>query len=158
MRIAAAVHTGLDRGGSPAIMHPLAVMCLVMRAYQDFTKRGEELPFTLEEAMITALLHDAYEDHPDRVTLTLVRDMFGHKIMLAIEAVSRRTLPDGSKETYRAFIMRVKHNALARFVKARDLSHNLSRVKLLPLEEQDIKRRWHAALGVLTQRFPYSEN
>lgn len=115
----------VDKAGNPYYLHPFAVA----------SKCKDE------KEIIVALLHDILEDtdYPAMNILT----HFGQEIFDAIVALTR-----GIDEKYSDYIKRVSENPLAKFVKKKDLEHNLEdRGFEIP---QSLKDRYIAALILLS--------
>ena len=70
-----------------------------------------------------AWLHDVVED--TSITQEVINDEFPPYIAFAVEAITRIK----ERETYVEYILRVKTNAIARFVKLNDLQENISNCK-----------------------------
>lgn len=126
--IAAFAHRGQrDKANYPYIFHPLAVMSTCE---------------TIEQKIV-ALLHDVVEDTD--WTLDDLRDRkFPEHVVIAIDTLTRR---DG--ETYREFIQRCSTNELAKYVKIRDLRHNLSTERMANLpkaQRESMSKKYHKAL------------
>jgi len=103
--IATIAHMAQTRwGGTPYIVHPTRVMLRVLHLGELFA--------------IVAILHDVVEDQD--VSIETIRDIFGHDIANAVDAISRR---DGEK--YCDFILRCKANRLSKEVKLADIEDNL---------------------------------
>jgi (p)ppGpp synthase/HD superfamily hydrolase len=115
--------------GQPYILHPLRVMARV----------------ETDAERVVAILHDAVENGPDRVSLARLREEgFPEEIVEAIDRLTRR---DG--EAYDDFIERLAPHALARRVKLADLADNLDVLRLPALTRDDFEglqmrlRAWH---------------
>ena len=106
-RLALDAHRGqVDKNGQPYITHPLRVAARM---------RPDD-----PASHIVALLHDAVEDSHGAVNLkSLVRE-FPHRVVEALDAISRRP-----GETYFVYLERCGQNPLARTVKLADLRDNL---------------------------------
>lgn len=86
-----------------------------------------------------AYLHDVVEDSD--VTIQEIRERFGEKVSVAVDALTRR------KEPYFDYIRRVKENPEATQIKLADLHANL---KNNPKES--LAKRYHKAIGILTNK------
>jgi (p)ppGpp synthase/HD superfamily hydrolase len=117
--IALEAHKGqLDKGGSPYILHPLAVM-----------NRVE----TIEEKIV-AVLHDVIED--TEVTIEQLREMgFSEEILKAIGLLTR-----SKEESYEQFIEKTTTNRIARNVKIADIQENMNLSRIKNPTEQDYNR------------------
>lgn len=100
------VHADDVYGDKPYIYHCLRVMC----NFQNMTCR------------IVAVLHDAYEDHPDKISLEEIDFLFGPVVRDAIRAISRH-----KGEDYFDYIHRCSNDEVALKVKLADLRENLWR-------------------------------
>ena len=116
--LAVRAHDGqYDKGGSPYILHPVAVASQVSG----------------EEEKILALLHDTVEDTD--VTNEEVREQFGNVIADALDCLTHR---DG--ESYGEYLSRVMTNNLAITVKLADLHNNMDLSRIKNPTEKDRKR------------------
>ncbi len=116
--LAVRAHDGqYDKGGSPYILHPLAVMNLLSN----------------ENERILALLHDTVEDTD--VTNEEVREGFGDVIADALDCLTHR-----KNETYEEYIDRVASNPLSVDVKLADLRHNMDLSRIPDPTEKDWER------------------
>lgn len=100
-----------DKAGAWYSLHPRSVAEIVV----DSEEGDGDI-----DAYIVALLHDAIEDQPDRITLDEIEEMFGVVVREAVDAISRR-----KEETYWQYIDRCSLNPIARRVKIADLVHNM---------------------------------
>lgn len=132
IRIAVHVHTGqFDKAGVPYILHPLRVMNGVKKVKEK----------------IVAVLHDTIEDHPDLISLNLLRqEGFPEEILDALDSVTRREY-----ETYEQFILRAKENEIGRKVKIVDLRDNSDLFRVHELEDKHLclMKRYHRAMKIL---------
>lgn len=133
--VAQLAHAGqLDRAGKPYIGHPQRVAA---------SQRSDV-------AASAAWLHDVVED--TTVTLDdLRRGGFGHRVVDAVDALSRR-----EGEDYLAYVRRAGANPIARLVKIADLHDNmdLSRFDGRPTAELEaarerVARKYEPALRLL---------
>lgn len=104
LRLAAAVHDQqVDKGGTPYILHPIAVANMM----------------EIEEQKIVPLLYDVVED--SSVTFEMLTSYgFSYRVLRATKTITRH-----KGEDYKAYIARVKQDVLACKVKAADLKHNM---------------------------------
>lgn len=113
-----------DKGGNPYFLHPLAVM----------------MAMDTDEERRVALLHDAIEDCGVKPEHLRARG-YPEREIEAVVALSRREETEtGRKETYEAFIERLRPNALARKVKLADLAHNMDVRRLAAVDEKARER------------------
>jgi len=108
----------VDKAGLPNIDHPFYL------ATQMNT----------EEAIITALLHDAVEDS-SYTFKDIERLGFSPSIMTAL-----RLLTHDDSDDYITYIQRIKTNELARVVKLADLKHNSDDSRLDIIDDKVIER------------------
>ena len=138
LELAFTLHAGqLDKQGKPYILHVLRV------AFACFIGATENV-------FIAALLHDTVEDCGLELREISVR--FGERIATAVDHLSRR-----SRESYTAYIARLKNDAIAIRVKRADLNDNLleSRIGTLPEEDQQrLRRRYAKALKMFETPAP----
>jgi len=127
--VATTAHEGQTRrdGKTPYITHPYAVAELV---------EGDD-------AKAVAMLHDVVED--TSVTLAELEKEFPERITKAVDAMSHR---DG--EGYCKYVLRLRHNDLARQVKIADITHNMSTLEDNKKTITRIRReRYNLAMHVL---------
>jgi (p)ppGpp synthase/HD superfamily hydrolase len=126
----------------PHMVHVMEVMLAVKKECES--RPDATHPYTAEELMAAALLHDCPEDSFDnptaleRVDLNRIEKLFGENIAIIVDGVTRRQ-SNNKKETYRDFIYRAKNEPGSRLVKTADLLRNLKRSNSHP----DKKRRKH---------------
>ena len=112
-------HDGqVDKGGKPYIEHCLRVMDMLS---------------SLDEKIV-GVLHDAVED-TDLTLDELIDSGFPHRIVLAIDAISRK--PDESRGSY---MRRVTGNELALKVKIADLTDNTNLERIENPSRKDLRR------------------
>ncbi len=117
--LAVGAHRGRkDKAGVAYILHPLRVM-LRMRT---------------KDQRIVAVLHDVIED-TNYTPEDLRKAGYSQKILRSLDYLTKR---DG--EEYEEFIMRVKHNPLARKVKIADLKDNLDLKRIKKPKQRDLIR------------------
>lgn len=127
VKVALAAHTGqTDKGGSPYILHPMAVAFFVSE-----TVRGEE---NYEDYVTAALLHDVVEDS-DYTIQDLADEGFSISVLEALELLTHK---DG--EDYFDYVRRIKDNEIARIVKRCDLVNNCNLDRLKTVTDKDRKR------------------
>lgn len=138
IEIAAHYHKGaLDKGGNPYIEHPMRVSnrCCSIKE------------------KIVAWLHDVVED--TECTLDELRELgFPNEILTAVNAITRVSNRK-QNEQYAHFIVRCKHNEIAREVKIADIKDNLDLSRLqYELSEKNIERmkKYCTALAYLEDR------
>ncbi|KMT21853.1 HD domain-containing protein [Clostridium cylindrosporum] len=119
INIASTKHRGQkDKGGSPYILHPLAVMNSVR---------------TIDEKIV-AILHDIIEDTD--VTKEDLYAIFDKDIVEAVDTISKK-----KGQRYEEYIELIKNNKLARKVKIADYKHNLDISRLnRECTDEDLKR------------------
>jgi (p)ppGpp synthase/HD superfamily hydrolase len=115
--LATRLHASQRRKGKdvPYIAHLLAVTSLVL-------ENGGG-----EEEAIAALLHDAIEDHGDKVSLKEIRERFGERVALIVEGCSDATsLPKPPwRQRKEAYIAHLREASEAeRLVSVADKLHN----------------------------------
>lgn len=113
-------HGQFDKGGSPYILHPFAVMNLL------------ENPD--EELQCIALLHDVVED--TRTTFRELRDLgFTDRIIEAVRLLTK--MPGQHYDEYKEGVF---SNVDAMKVKMADLTHNSDIRRLKGISDKDIER------------------
>lgn len=120
------------KDGQPYMSHVDAV---ILRSFEEadisFNDRIVDIIITI------AALHDAEEDHPHNFGRGLYIGVFETErgtsadfdsdIFVVVDALSAITkLPKERKESYTNYVLRVKKDRWARFVKNHDLDHNMS--------------------------------
>ena len=151
IELAVHAHEGqMDEDGMPHIVHSLAVMFAVKAVCDYHATYRKRLPYTVEELMIAAVLHDVVEDTP--IPLKHIEMVFGKNVAEMVDCVTRRGLGKGeTKETYRDFIYRTKANAGARIIKVADLQNNSGRAHLIKSASwrKKLEYKYKIALAVL---------
>jgi (p)ppGpp synthase/HD superfamily hydrolase len=127
IQLAVTAHVGqVDDDGFPHIVHALEVMFRVKEYGEADIQAGKSMPYSLEDLMVAAVLHDTVED--TFITLDLIRAQFGKDVADMVDGVTRRGLgKNETKEFYRDFIYRAKANPGSHIIKLCDLQHNLHR-------------------------------
>jgi ppGpp synthetase/RelA/SpoT-type nucleotidyltranferase len=112
-QIATAVHEGkFDKGGSPFINHPIAVM--------------KQMPVEDEIMKTVAILHDVVEDSSNKYGFECLRkEGFSDDIIKPLKHLTR-----GDGEIYWDYIRRVADDDTAVEVKLADLNHNSDRSRI----------------------------
>ena len=130
--IALEAHKGQkDKGGSPYILHPLAV------ASKQETEIG----------IVVALLHDVVED-----SAYTIEDLRAAGFPSeACDAINLLTHKQG--EDYFSYIHKIKTNEIAKSVKIQDLRHNSDTTRLSTVTVKDAKRveKYQKALDILME-------
>ncbi len=108
-QLATEAHEGQIREntGEPYIIHPIAVAD----------------KFTDEDHKIVAILHDVIED-----SNYTVEDLKNRGLRLDL-AHTVELLTHTKKQTYLSYLLRLKHNHMAKQIKIEDLNHNLLDVR-----------------------------
>ena len=123
--LACKAHEGqLDKAGFPYILHPFEMAEMMGRD---------------EEAVITALLHDVFEDSPLR--LQDYRGRFSPAIFQALELLTRN-----EGDTYMEYIQKIPQSPLALKVKLGDLINHLLNRDIIP---DSLVSRYEKALDYL---------
>jgi (p)ppGpp synthase/HD superfamily hydrolase len=132
LAIALRAHTGvLDKAGHAYILHPLRIMAKM----------------TIDHEMSAALLHDVLEDS-DITASELLAEGIPSIVVEAVLCLTKK-----ADENYQDFVLRAKHNAIARKVKIADIEDNINVLRLPSLTEKDLARiaKYHAAWQVLNE-------
>ena len=115
---AAALHSGqLRADGSPYIVHPVAVACIVAEWLRD------------EEAMIAALMHDALED--TELTAEQLADEYGETVarivngVTNIEKIEHVDRQERRAENFRKLLLAVANDWRVLLIKFADRVHNM---------------------------------
>jgi len=133
IEIAVEAHKGVkDKGGTPYILHPLAVMHSL----------------ETENEKIVGVLHDVVEDS-DWTFERLTDEGFSSEIVDAVRSVTKAS----EDSDYSDFIRRAKSNPIGRKVKIADLKHNMDVTRILDLSNDDLDRliKYKAALKSLVE-------
>jgi (p)ppGpp synthase/HD superfamily hydrolase len=129
----------VDKGGHPYIEH-LSSVASRMDNVQGY---------------VVGLLHDTVEDTD--MTYERLNELFPDWVLMAVEAISRRKIPGGGKETDDSYMSRVINNEIATEVKISDMINNLdySRIsKGLPTkEEAERMGRYGKYLPILVRKY-----
>jgi (p)ppGpp synthase/HD superfamily hydrolase len=122
IKVAVEAHSGqFDRGGTPYILHPLAVMQMV-----DSNE---------SEVRQIAVMHDVIEDCKD-FTYKKLKDIgFSDRVIEGLRCLTK--VPG---EDYDDYLERVSNNRDAILVKLSDLRHNSDIRRLKGVSEKDIAR------------------
>lgn len=115
----------VDKGGSPYILHPLRLMA--------------RLDDTVGQCV--ALLHDVIEDS-DTTAEDLLAEGFPDAVVTAVVVLTKH-----KRESYEAFIDRIRVHPLARKIKLLDIEDNLNLLRLNAVSEKDLERvaKYHRA-------------
>lgn len=118
--IASEAHNGqLDKSGKPYILHPLRVMLNVEGGIKE---------------QCAAVLHDVLED--TYITLEYITEQgFDDDIITALKLLTR-----DHNEDYMDYILKLKHNTIARTVKLADLKDNMDMSRIPNPTERDFIR------------------
>ena len=133
IEIAVEAHKGVkDKGGTPYIVHPLAVM----------------LSLETENEKIVGVLHDVVEDSAWTFE-KLTDEGFSSEIVDAVRSVTKAS----EDSDYSDFIRRAKSNPIGRKVKIADLKHNMDVTRIPDLSADDLERlnKYKAALKKLVE-------
>ncbi len=131
IEIAVQAHKGAsDKGGSPYILHPLAVMHNLDR----------------DDEKIVGVLHDVVED-TQWTFEKLLDEGFSVTVVNALRSVTKQ----GGGEDYFDFIQRAKKNPLGRKVKIADIQHNMDVTRIKVISDKDATRlnKYKKALEIL---------
>jgi (p)ppGpp synthase/HD superfamily hydrolase len=131
IEIAVQAHKGTsDKGGSPYILHPLAVMHNL----------------DTDDEKIVGVLHDAVED-TQWTFEKLLDEGFSVTVVDALKSVTKQ---EGG-EDYFDFIQRSKKNPLGRKVKIADIQHNMDVTRIKVISDKDATRlnKYKKALEIL---------
>ena len=131
IEIAVQAHKGTsDKGGSPYILHPLAVMYNLDR----------------DDEKIVGVLHDVVED-TQWTFEKLLDEGFSVTVVDALRSVTKQ---EGG-EDYFDFIQRAKKNPLGRKVKIADIQHNMDVTRIKVISDKDATRlnKYKKALEIL---------
>ena len=132
IEIAVQAHKGAsDKGGSPYILHPLAVMHSL----------------DTDDEKIVAVLHDVVED-----TEWTFEKLLGEGFSVTVVDALRSVTKQGDGEDYFDFIQRAKKNPLGRSVKIADIRHNMDVTRIKVLGDKDVTRlnKYKKSLEILT--------
>jgi len=131
IEIAVQAHKGTsDKGGSPYILHPLAVMHNL----------------DTDDEKIVGVLHDVVED-TQWTFEKLLDEGFSVTVVDALRSVTKQ----GGGEDYFDFIQRAKKNPLGRKVKIADIQHNMDVTRIKVISDKDATRlnKYKKALEIL---------
>jgi (p)ppGpp synthase/HD superfamily hydrolase len=131
IEIAVQAHKGTsDKGGSPYILHPLAVMHNL----------------DTDDEKIVGVLHDVVED-TQWTFEKLLDEGFSVTVVDALRSVTKQ---EGG-EDYFDFIQRAKKNPLGRKVKIADIQHNMDVTRIKVISDKDATRlnKYKKALEIL---------
>lgn len=135
IRMASVAHEGqFDKGGSPYILHPIAVLYKVMQYTSD------------QDILCAAILHDVVED--TSVSLSQIEAEFGPIVRDYVDILSKQT--GQSNEEY---LTRVKKFYATTLIKLCDIEHNSDIRRLKGLRPKDFERmqKYHTTYIQLKQ-------
>ncbi|HOX96562.1 MAG TPA: HD domain-containing protein [Candidatus Woesebacteria bacterium] len=118
LEIAAEIHKEDIRRttGEPYVNHCMAVAQILRQWGAD------------EEMVIAGLLHDTWEDHPELISLEQIRDMFGERVALLVDGVSKFKSPTGKDNDFET-LRKVTRETLVEpgvaMIKLADRLHNM---------------------------------
>ena len=141
LKIATEAHKGRFRkdGKTPYITHPIAV-AKIFEGKQSYTQNV--LGYNLKTLQIIALLHDVVEDSNIKCIELKNRGM-SFEIVDAVAMLTRT-----ENKSYLNYLLDIKTNILAKFVKIEDIKHNLS---TLDSKNKTMKDKYELALYILEQ-------
>lgn len=121
----------MDKGGSPYVLHCLAVM-----------EGVRHLGFV---AMTVAMLHDLFEDKDWNIE-KLVSVGFSEDIAKMVDMLTHKKGDD-----YLTYVGRASQTEITKAVKMSDLRHNMDPVRLVDLSDKSMKRiqKYHTAYQFL---------
>lgn len=117
--------------GEPYINHCVAVAGLLDSWRAD------------EEEIIAGLLHDTWEDHPEKITLGDIAEMFGERVALLVDGVSKLEYK-GKKNDFETLRKVTKESHVEKgvaLVKLADRVHNMSTMEGISPESCENKAR-----------------
>ncbi len=140
LQICYAAHSAqLDKSNVPYVFHPFAVATTL------------EEPTTTNE-IITALLHDVFEDNPEIIK----KDWFNNFYVTLDDEVKEalNLLTHDKSISYDTYIFGISQNKIATKVKYADLCHNmiLSRLDKLTTDDMNRYMKYQKALSYLRDR------
>ncbi|MCX7378451.1 MAG: GTP pyrophosphokinase [Alphaproteobacteria bacterium] len=131
--IAAEAHAGqVDKAGAPYVLHPLRMMLSLLH----------------EDERIVAALHDVCEDCPGWDFDRLRREGFSDRVLLALDAVTKR-----EGEAYDQFVARAAGDTISRAVKLADLRDNCDLGRIASPTARDLDRieKYRRAITALSE-------
>ena len=152
--LAAEAHKDQKRmDGSPYMTH---IDGVIVGVYNWIDKNTTD-PL-IEKCLITAALHDAYEDHPEVYSLTFIELKLSpflsqdglKQVIRAIVLVSKS---EEFPKPYDRYIVDITKNIIARIVKIEDLIYNLNDNPQRFIGKQSLKDKYQLSLYFL-QNFP----
>ena len=112
--------------GEPYITHPVEVACILASYFVD------------EEVLVAALLHDVYEDHPDRVRLDDIARFYGTGVASMCDGVTKISKVSNA---HRDEIGRELEERLKKLAKAEDSENAAKERDRLIQENKEIEKR-----------------
>jgi|TARA_B110000116_G_scaffold48312_1_gene40281 (p)ppGpp synthase/HD superfamily hydrolase len=131
IEIAVQAHKGAsDKGGTPYILHSLAVMHNL----------------DTDDERIVGVLHDVVED-TEWTFEKLLDEGFSVTVVNALRSVTKQV----GGEDYFDFVQRAKQNPLGRKVKIADIRHNMDVTRIKIISDKDMARlnKYKKALEIL---------
>jgi len=146
LEVAAEIHKGDFRKVSkePYLGHCVAVASILSSWGAD------------EEEIIAGLLHDTWEDHPEKISLEDIRKMFGERVMHLVDGVTKLKSREGEKNEFETLRKVTKESSIepgVALVKLADRLHNMMTMEGMPAETQRKK-----ALETLAVYAPLAES
>jgi len=130
--LAIQVHEGDFRKGTgePYSTHCLAVANILDRWGAD------------EDEIIAGLLHDTYEDHPDRLSLDQIEDVYGERVANLVAGVTKLKSREGERNEFETLRKVTRESYIepgVALVKLADRLHNMTSLECLPIDRQRVK-------------------
>lgn len=125
--------------GEPYVNHCIAVANILLQWGAD------------EDLIVAGLLHDTVEDHPDKITLEQIRELFGERVAHLVDGVSKFKTPTGKDndfETLRKVAMETLIEPGVAMVKLADRLHNMNTMEGFPEEKKLAKAKETLAVYV----------
>ncbi len=131
----------LRESGEPFFTHARAVAIILIDYLYIFERM--DLRMGAHEVVVGALLHDVIEDCPDRMTLKIVRKIYGSDVAWILDYISKKPKSDiytGEKEILESYYRRF-HVAPQEFflIKLADRLHN--QLTIFTCSEEKIRRK-----------------
>ena len=122
--------------GEPYITHPVEVACILASYFVD------------EEVLVAALLHDVYEDHPDRVRLDDIARFYGTGVASMCDGVTKISKVSNA---HRDEIGRELEERLKKLAKAEDSENAAKERDRLIQENKEIEKRKSKAIVAMAK-------
>jgi guanosine-3',5'-bis(diphosphate) 3'-pyrophosphohydrolase len=132
LKVANEIHKDDTRrtNGEPYIYHCVTVASILESWGAD------------EDEIIAGLLHDTVEDHPDLISVEDIEEMFGQRVAILVDGVTKLKTEDGNRNDFET-VRKVTRESLIEhgvaLIKLADRFHNMETMEGMPADVQKKK-------------------